>query len=140
MPQTTDAIRRYVQDMHPTWTFVRHGDHLVLERVENADGIALVVTSDQGSRRIPFHDVSALVVFQCDMESFLVGTGWSLLSFAPDRRHYDDRRLFPRDHPDRRRWWTDGTARPVRAPREDDGDWSLPDVPASSAQKTPRGK
>ena len=104
---------------HATWTFQRGDDHLVLQRDDDAVGHALVIISETGVRHIPFRDVAALGVFQSDMEEFLVHTGWSLASFTPDRRRYRDRRLFPRIHRDRRRWWTDGATHRGSGPRTD---------------------
>ncbi len=93
--------------MSSTWTFQR-GDHrLLLQRHDEEDRVGLIITGDEGSRTIAFRDFEALVTFQMNMEQFLVRTGWSLAAFAPDRRRYQDRRWFPRVHPDRRRWWTD---------------------------------
>jgi hypothetical protein len=96
----------------PTWTFDRDGHRLVLQRQTSGDVVNLVILSDETSRRVPFSDMCALVAFQSDMEEFLVRTGWSLVSFSPNRRRARDRRLFPRENADRRRWWTEGTGEP----------------------------
>lgn len=90
-----------------TWTFWRKDQRIVLERLENDGGYALVVIADEQSRSIQFSERPALITFQNDMEEFLLHTGWSLLHFSPDRR-LEDRRTFPRISSDRRRWWTDG--------------------------------
>jgi hypothetical protein len=101
----------YIQCVQPTWTFTRDGKYLVLQRDEDADGHSLRIVSEDRVRTVSFHEVSALIIFQTDMEALLVRTGWSLESFAPERRHDHERRMFPRENPDRRRWWTDGRAR-----------------------------
>lgn len=113
--------------MQPTWTFTRNGGCLVLQRIDDAAPASLRITTPEGTRTVTFHDVSALTVFQADMEAMLVRTGWSLESFEPERRQDQERRLFPRENPDRRRWWTDGR----RAAHEKNGaglsvrgDWS----------------
>ena len=99
-----------------TSTFQRGDERLVLQRHGEQEGLALIITNTAGSRSIPFTDIDALVMFQQNMEQFLVRTGWSLAAFTPERRRYHDRRGFPRVHPDRRRWWTDGhmTVEPQR--------------------------
>lgn len=94
--------------MQPTWTFTREGSSLVLQRIDDGVRAVLRITTHEGTRTVTFHDVSALTVFQADMEALLVRTGWSLESFEPERRQDQERRLFPRENPDRRRWWTDG--------------------------------
>jgi hypothetical protein len=98
---------RYPEGMPSTWTFKRGDQRLVLQRHDDQEGLTLVITTEDGSRSIPFSEFGALVTFQMNMEQFLVRTGWSLATFAPDHRRYQDRRLFPRVHADRRRWWTD---------------------------------
>jgi hypothetical protein len=92
------------------WTFGRLQERVVLRREQAADGILLLVTENGTPRSYRFSDVGRLLAFQSDMEAFLVRTGWSLLEFSPDRRTGRDRRQFPR-LAERRRWWTDGTAR-----------------------------
>ncbi|MGH6619590.1 MAG: hypothetical protein ACREF6_08595 [Alphaproteobacteria bacterium] len=67
----------------------------------------IVVRARDQVREYHFADASSLRVFQTDMEGFLLKTGWTLLEYAPERRHRDrDRRRFPR-LAERRRWWTD---------------------------------
>jgi hypothetical protein len=88
--------------------FQRGDERLVLQRYDEQEGLALVITNAEGSRSVSFKEFAALVTFQANMEQFLVRTGWSLATFKPERRRYQDRRLFPRVQPDRRRWWTDG--------------------------------
>jgi hypothetical protein len=91
-----------------TSMFRRADERLMLQRYDELEGLALVITNAEGSRSVPFKELDALVTFQANMEQFLVRTGWSLATFEPERRRYQDRRLFPRVNPDRRRWWTDG--------------------------------
>jgi hypothetical protein len=91
-----------------SWTFRRRDDLLTIERRRSEDGSFQLLVEENGRpRSFLFNDFERLVLFQSDMESFLVRTGWSLASFAPDRRRGTDRRQFPRTNPDRRRWWTD---------------------------------
>ena len=91
-----------------TWTFQRGDQRLMLQREDDEASLKLVITGEEGSRTVPFNSLGALVTFQTNMEQFLVRTGWSLATFAPERRQYQERRLFPRINADRRRWWTDG--------------------------------
>jgi hypothetical protein len=89
------------------WTFKRQDERLVIHREMSGDG-ALQLTVDQNGnpRAFRFANSDRLMTFQNDMEAFLVRTGWSLENFTPDRRRAD-RRGFPRETCDRRRWWTD---------------------------------
>src|SRR5882672_3439245 len=89
------------------WTFRRRDDRLALRREQTDQGYQLVITESGRSRTFTFRDLERLVVFQKDMEDFLVRTGWSLAGFSPDWRNGGDRRGMPRDALDRRRWWTD---------------------------------
>lgn len=91
-----------------SWMFRRRDDQLTIERQRTEDGtFQLVIIENGRPRSFVFTDFERLVLFQSDMESFLVRTGWSLAGFHPDRRTGADRRQFPRTNPDRRRWWTD---------------------------------
>ena len=95
------------------WTFVR-GDKdkeqltIVRDAGDGPAGVRLTITVDGGTRSFDFVDVMAAVRFQCDMEAFLLKSGWSFIAFAPEHRTNRDRRSFPRLR-ERRRWWTDGT-------------------------------
>jgi hypothetical protein len=91
-----------------TWTFSRGADRLTLQRQPTDAGYALSVASGGGLRSYSFAELAALVRFQCDMETFLLTTGWTFEAFAPERRKGGDRRRWPRPGTDRRRWWTDG--------------------------------
>ena len=94
--------------MLPTWTFDRQGEQLIVQRdATDETSCALIVTRAGVSRTIRFPELPALVRFQTNMDTFLLRTGWLLLTYAPDRRRRD-RRSFPRATNDRRRWWTDG--------------------------------
>ena len=86
-----------------------------IERLSESDeDLTLVITAnDDPPRRYAFENLVALMRFHCDMEEFLVTTGWSLLEFFPDRRSGRDRRTFPRLS-ERRRWWTDALRRARR--------------------------
>jgi hypothetical protein len=105
-----------VQQQAPTWSFVRGDDRLEISRESVDDGITLIVAGDGTPRSYFFRDVNRLEVFQRDMETLLLKTGWSFVSFAPEKRRGRDRRGWPRKNDDRRRWWTDGATAP-RQPR-----------------------
>jgi hypothetical protein len=94
-----------------TWTFRKGEATLTLRRQQTEAGKPLlnVVRTDE-VRELKFEDLDALIRFQSDMETFLVRTGWTLASFSPERRSARDRRTFPRETNDRRRWWTDSTS------------------------------
>ena len=94
--------------MDRVWTFHRGSERLVLQRRETDEGHELHVSGTADPRTHHFRDLASLVQFQCDMEEFLLKTGWSFEEFSPDRRKGGDRRGFPRIDNDRRRWWTDG--------------------------------
>jgi hypothetical protein len=78
-----------------------------------ADGRhVLVVTGGDAAGSTVFSDMAALVQQQSRLEVMLIGSGWSLASFEPERRRLADRRAAKRDTADRRqRWWTDPEAR-----------------------------
>src|SRR5436190_4188884 len=67
-------------------TFRRRDDRLILRREQTDQGYQLVITESGHHRTFTFRDGERLVVFQHDMEDFLLRTGWSLAEFAPDRR------------------------------------------------------
>jgi hypothetical protein len=98
-----DAIERQLLG---AWTFQRRDDRVTIRRDAADDGFELLVSDNGRLRTFRFPEFERLVVFQSDMEAFLVRTGWSLADFTPDRRRAD-RRAFPRVTTDRRRWWTD---------------------------------
>ena len=89
------------------WTFARADDRLTIRREWQEHAWQLAIIDNRSSRVFTFPDLARLVTFQHDMEAFLVRTGWSLAQFMPDRRDGGDRRGFPRENNDRRRWWTD---------------------------------
>jgi len=91
----------------PTWVFERGDQHLELCRRATDGGILLVIVGDGAPRSYRFDEMMALVNFQCDMEALLLKTGWSFVSFSPERRTGRERRTWPR-LTERRRWWTDG--------------------------------
>ena len=63
--------------MQPT-RYQRGGQCLMLHYREHARGLTLIVSGDGDLRSYTFHDLSALLKFQHEMEDFLVETGWSL--------------------------------------------------------------
>ena len=91
------------------WTFERGADRLEITRRDLDDGTALIIVGDGTPRSYFFREYARLETFQKDMETLLLKTGWSFVSYEPDRRGGGDRRDFPRRANDRRRWWTDGT-------------------------------
>src|SRR4029079_11980089 len=94
------------------WTFARGADRLEITRKSLDDGSVLALAGDGEPRSYFFREPQRLETFQKDMETLLLKTGWSFVSFAPDQRSGNDRRGWPRRSNDRRRWWTDGTKKP----------------------------
>ncbi len=95
--------------MHETsWTFTRGSERLEITREKVDDGTTLVVAGDGAPRSYFFRDFQRLEIFQKDMETLLLKTGWTFQAYTPDRRTGRDRRGWPRRSNDRRRWWTDG--------------------------------
>lgn len=90
------------------WTFSREGVQLDIKRTPAEDGFLLGVTGDGPPRSYFFDDLPKLQRFQADFEKFLLGTGWTFVTFSPERRGGRERRHFSRLLTDRRRWWTDG--------------------------------
>lgn len=93
----------------PVWSFARGTDRLAISREAVDDGMMLIVAGDGAPRSYFFREIPRLEVFQRDMETLLLKTGWSFVSFAPEKRGRRDRRGWPRKSDDRRRWWTDGS-------------------------------
>jgi hypothetical protein len=102
------------------WTFSRQDQQLEIRRSLTDDGFLLGVSGDGPTRTYFFSELSRLEVFQADFEKFLLGTGWTFLSFSPDRRAGRERRHYSRLLTDRRRWWTDGMFGPLNRSRRDD--------------------
>jgi hypothetical protein len=65
------------------WTFHRGHDESRIRREETAQRFQLVVTASGHSRTCTFSDRERLIVFQQDMEAFLVPTGWALMGVRP---------------------------------------------------------
>jgi hypothetical protein len=92
-----------------TWVFARNEERLTLQRLQTDASHCLVIEDrENGSRYYDFSDIAHLIRFQSDMEAFLLGAGWTLAEFHPERRSSPERRQTPRSTPDRRRWWTGG--------------------------------
>ena len=87
---------------------MRGGERLELTREGVDAGTTLVVAGDAAPRSYFFHDTARLDIFQSDMETLLLKTGWTFQAYSPNRRAGHDRRGWPRRTNDRRRWWTDG--------------------------------
>lgn len=99
------------------WSFSRNDEQLEVRRSQTTDGFLLSVGGDD-ARTYFFEDEQQVVQFQADFEKFLLGTGWLLLGFSPERRAGRERRHFSRLLTDRRRWWTDGLRTPPERERE----------------------
>lgn len=112
-------IRRSVEPRVPTWTFTRGDERLEISHETVDDGVMLVVADDGAPRSYFFREAVRLEVFQRDMETLLLKTGWSFVSFVPEKRRGRDRRGWPRKSDDRRRWWTDGVEQPGPPPRRE---------------------
>lgn len=101
------------------WSFSRNDEQLEVQRGTTAEGFLLSVTGDGPPRSYFFDSEIRLDQFQSDFEKFLIGTGWLLLGFSPERRAGHERRHFSRLLTDRRRWWTDGLRTPAEREREE---------------------
>jgi hypothetical protein len=67
-----------------TWMFVRETEILTIERLTP---LRMAVSSVTGERRIhEFETPVTLLEFQLGLQSDLIGAGWSLDSFHPERR------------------------------------------------------
>lgn len=88
------------------WIFARGSQRLEVRRSStDIDSTLEIELLGSSPRLYRFSDLLSLTRFQCDMEQFLVNTGWSLKAFVPERRSGRDRRMWPRLS-ERRRWWT----------------------------------
>jgi hypothetical protein len=67
-----------------TWMFVRETEILTIERLTP---VRMAVSSVSGERRIhEFETPVTLLEFQLGLQTDLIGAGWSLDSFHPERR------------------------------------------------------
>jgi hypothetical protein len=67
-----------------TWIFVRETEILTIERLTP---LRVAVSSPADGRRVhEFETPVTLLEFQLGLQSELVGAGWSLDSFQPERR------------------------------------------------------
>lgn len=108
---TTFVKQRRAEEQ--SWTFVKDGITLAVSRAETPEGFVLGIHGNDEPRSYAFAELPRLVAFQEDFETFLLATGWTFVSFSPDRRAGHERRHFSRLLNDRRRWWTDGMATPM---------------------------
>lgn len=132
------ADKRGVEN--PVWIFARGSDRLEISREVVDDGVMLIVTGEGTPRSYFFREALRLDVFQRDMETLLLKTGWSFQSFAPERRAGRDRRGWPRKADDRRRWWTDGSTTERLAKVEGPAASSLSrDLADEESAATPKG-
>jgi hypothetical protein len=71
------------------WSFTRAGEQLVLDRVST--GSFLIAFSGASPQVMTFEDPTEAVLFQCNLETELERSGWTLSIFesqpADDRRH-----------------------------------------------------
>lgn len=107
---------------HTVWTFSRGEELLRISRQPVEDGTMLVVAGDGAPRSYFFRDLTRLEIFQRDMETLLLKTGWTFRVYSPERRGRRDRRGWPRAANDRRRWWTDGQEGREQAQKDLDAD------------------
>jgi hypothetical protein len=124
---------------HPVWSFVRGADRLEISREDVDDGVMLIVAGDGAPRSYFFRDPDRLEVFQRDMETLLLKTGWSFVDYTPEKRRGRDRRGWPRKANDRRRWWTDGAQQPGEPKLKDEstpGDSSVEERRALLVRQT----
>ena len=121
----------------PIWSFVRGEDRLVISREDLDDGVMLIVAGDGTPRSYFFRDPARLDVFQRDMETLLLKTGWAFAEFEPEKRTGRDRRGWPRKANDRRRWWTDGARLPRQPKLKDD---TVKEPSHESARRTTQGE
>ncbi len=123
---------------YPIWLFIRGNDRLEISREDVDDGVTLTVAGDGTPRSYFFRDPNRLQVFQRDMETLLLKTGWSFTSYSPEKRLGRDRRGWPRTANDRRRWWTDGARLPRQPKLKEDpvADTGRPDARARPAENT----
>jgi hypothetical protein len=71
-------------DDAPTWIFARDPSTIAVQRLPM---LRLRVVSSAGhTREFDFKDMSELTAFHCGFEAHLIRTGWSLVSFGPERR------------------------------------------------------
>ncbi len=85
------------------WTFGKDKGRITLGR-RSGSCVLIVARARDEVREYRFADASALRIFQTDMETFLVKTGWTQLKYFPERRRDLDRRRVPRLAERRRRW------------------------------------
>lgn len=129
---------------HPIWTFVRGDERLEISRTDVDDGVMMILTGDGAPRSYFFREGLRLEIFQRDMETLLLKTGWTFANYSPEKRRGRDRRGWPRLANDRRRWWTDGAndpdaktakAEPMAEPRRE----VAPSRPAADDASRPTG-
>ena len=109
---------------------------LEIIREQMDDGVVLVIAGEAAPRSYFFRESERLEVFQKDMETLLLKTGWTFVAYSPNRRAGGDRRGWPRRANDRRRWWTDGaTSQRATQHRSGSRDTHEPNRPRSSEKK-----
>lgn len=109
----SDMIRLGMSTYTMVWTFVRRQERVEIRREPAPDGGSLlIVTGGDAAGSTVFRDMVALVRQQSRLEKMLLDSGWSFVSFEPERRSVADRRAVTRETDDRRRsWWTDADVR-----------------------------
>ena len=96
-----------VQVQEYVWVFQRESQRLEIRRAcADDDGVLLSLTMNGALQSYDFRNLSALLLFQGEVEALLLRTGWTFQEFQPERRSGADRRIRP-SRRERRRWWTD---------------------------------
>jgi hypothetical protein len=99
------------------WVFRRDHDLLEISHDGSNEPTTLFVSRSTGEQQVfRFDTHTALTAFQASFTDHLLHAGWRFVEFRPERRSGLERRLTPRDTPNRRRFTT---VLPFR-PRQDD--------------------
>jgi hypothetical protein len=85
-----------------TWVFASSEERIEIRRSADVNARQLIILGAEGSRTVDFDSHPELVAYQAQLETHLLGSGWSFARFEPDRRGTNDRRRRPRGDGDRR--------------------------------------
>ena len=89
--------------MAGTWTYDRGGEKVEIHHIEHEDKGELIVEGLGPTSQREFNSLEALLLYVTTLEGNLVGAGWSLSHFCPERRGGEDRRTTRLGAPNRRR-------------------------------------